>query len=227
MCVNTSASASDVKKNIIEVKQIRFLTDHTFVLRFDRGTFDFKPGQYLTAGLKDSLQHREYSVYSSENDNYLEIMVREVNDGDVSVQLKNSKVGQLLEINGPLGFMKVNPDDLSSKKFVLIASGTGIAPFHSFVKSYVSMDYTLLHGVKYAHEAYERSDYDPQRYVLCTSREKSDGFYGRVTDYLRDFQVTDNMLFYVCGNSNMIYEVYNILRNKGIGNEKIFSEVYF
>jgi ferredoxin-NADP reductase len=35
------------------------------------------------------------------------------------------------------------------------------------------------------------------------------------------------MLFYVCGNNNMIYEVSHILGDKGIPEENIFSEVYF
>ena len=35
------------------------------------------------------------------------------------------------------------------------------------------------------------------------------------------------MLFYLCGNNSMIYEVYHILLNKGIPDENMFMEVYF
>ena len=38
----------------------------------------FKAGQHIIAGLKGELDQREYSVYSGENDDYLEILVREV-----------------------------------------------------------------------------------------------------------------------------------------------------
>jgi len=214
-------------KNMVAIKQIRFLTDHTFVLRLDRTDFNFKPGQHLTLGVNNSLQHREYSIYSGDKDDYLEILVREILEGDISVQLKNVQVGQPVEINGPFGILRINEEDLPDKKFILIATGTGIAPFHSFVRSYKNMDYTIIHGVKYSNEAYEKSEYDFHRYVLCTSREKKEGFQGRVTDYLRKIPVTPDMRFYICGNSKMIYEVYSILRNKGVQTNDIFSEVYF
>ena len=32
---------------------------------------------------------------------------------------------------------------------------------------------------------------------------------------------------YLCGNSDMIYEVYGILRDRGVSREQIFAEVYF
>jgi ferredoxin--NADP+ reductase/benzoate/toluate 1,2-dioxygenase reductase subunit len=113
-----------------------------------------------------------------------------------------------------------------SRKLVFIASGTGIAPFHSFVRSYPGIDYTLIHGVRYKNEAYERDDYDPTRYILCTSKNNG-GHKGRVTRFLPGYPVERNMLFYLCGNNSMIYEVYHILRDKGIPDENIISEVYF
>jgi ferredoxin/flavodoxin---NADP+ reductase len=39
--------------------------------------------------------------------------------------------------------------------------------------------------------------------------------------------VEPEMLFYICGNNNMIYEVKHILRDKGIPPENIFTEIYF
>ena len=32
---------------------------------------------------------------------------------------------------------------------------------------------------------------------------------------------------YLCGNSDMIYEVYGILKAQGVSREQIFAEVYF
>jgi ferredoxin/flavodoxin---NADP+ reductase len=209
------------------IRQIRFLTEKTFVLRLDRGNIQFKAGQHIIVGLKEELNQREYSVYSGEKDDYLEILVREVLDGNVSVQLKHSKPNQLLQVNGPFGSFGLETFDMFSRKLVFIASGTGIAPFHSFVRSYPGIDYTLIHGVSYNNEAYERNDYDPHRYILCTSKEKSEGQKGRVTRFLPGYKVDSDMLFYLCGNNNMIYEVYHILRDKGIPDENIFSEVYF
>ena len=210
-----------------KVRQIRFLTEETFVLRLERGDIEFKAGQRIVVGLKDESELREYSVYSGENDDYLEILVREVLDGNVSVQLRHCEPGQLLQVTGPFGSFRLEKFDMYSRKLMFIASGTGISPFHSFVRTYPGIDYILFHGVRNNNEAYESNDYDPRRYFLCTSKESNGRHKGRITKFLPHYPVDPDMLFYVCGNNNMIYEVYHILRDKGIDDENIFSEVYF
>jgi ferredoxin--NADP+ reductase len=220
-------TVSPVSSASHKIKQIRFLTESTFVLRFDRGDIQFNAGQHIIVGLEGELNQREYSVYSGEKEDYLEILVREVVDGNVSSQLKDCKPGQLLQVNGPFGSFGIEPFDMFSRKLVFIASGTGIAPFHSFVRSYPGINYTIIHGVRYNNEAYERNEYQAGRYILCTSKENNGSHMGRVTKFLSTYTVDHKMLFYMCGNNNMIYEVYHILRDKGIADEKIFTEVYF
>jgi len=210
-----------------KIRQVRFLTESTFVLRIDRGNIQFRAGQHIIVGLTGEINQREYSVYSGEKDDYLEILVREVLNGSVSAQLKHCNPGQLLQINGPFGSFGLEPFNMFSRKLVFIASGTGIAPFHSFVRSYPGIKYNLIHGVRYNNETYERDDYDPGRYILCTSKENNGGHKGRVTGFLPGYPVNQDMLFYMCGNNNMIYEAYHILRDKGVPDEKIFTEVYF
>ncbi len=188
---------------------------------------DFKSGQHIIVGLKGELNQREYSIYSGENDDYLEILVREVPGGNVSQQLKNCITGDFLQVNGPFGSFGIEKFDLITKKHVFIATGTGISPFHSLVRTYSEIDYLLIHGVRYINEAYERNEYDPLRYSLCTSKENNGGKKGRVTRFLSGFQVKSGMLFYLCGNSNMIYEVSHILQDKGVPAENILTEVYF
>jgi len=225
--IEKKESGSVVSTDFYKIRQIRFLTESTFILRFDRGNMQFKAGQHIIVGLKGELNQREYSVYSGENDNYLEILVREIPEGNVSLQLKHCMPGQSLQVNGPFGSLVLEKFDMFSRKLVFIASGTGISPFHSFVKSYPGIDYILIHGVRYNKEAYERTDYDPQRYILCTSKESNGSQKGRVTSILPGYHVDRDMLFYVCGNNNMIYEVYHILSGKGIPDENIIAEVYF
>jgi ferredoxin--NADP+ reductase/benzoate/toluate 1,2-dioxygenase reductase subunit len=210
-----------------QIKDIRYLTDSTFLLRLERNQIQFRAGQYITTGLKDSIQHREYSIYSGEKDAYLEILIREILDGDISPQLKTLRTGQHVEVNGPFGYMKLDQEKIPTHRHVFIASGTGIAPFHSFVSTYPEIDYTLLHGVRYATEAYDRGDYDPDRYVLCTSRDKSGNYQGYVTSYLEQMVPEQDTIYYVCGNSNMIYDAFNLLERQGVARENILSEVYF
>ena len=216
-----------VSADIHSVTGIRFLTESTFVLRFERGEMNFRAGQRLVVGLEGDLDQREYSIYSGENDGYLEILVREVRNGNVSSKLKNCEPGRQLKVNGPFGSFGIESFHRNSGNLVFIATGTGISPFHSIVRSYPGISYTLIHGVRFRSEAYESFEYDSERYILCTSKEVTAGRKGRVTGYMQKFRATQDMLFYLCGNGSMIYEVYHILRDKGVRDENIITEIYF
>ena len=205
----------------------RHLTDHTFVVRFERKGLIFKPGQHLLASPDQQNTFREYSIYSGENDPWLEILVREVEEGHVSKSLKHLNQGDQILIDGPMGFFQVDPVTISGKKICFIASGTGIAPFHSMVKSYPSLDYLLIHGIRYQNEQYDKDTYQPGRYISCISKDKSGNYFGRVTGYLEsNFPGTD-MHYYLCGNFNMIRDVFELLTEKEIERNYIHTEVYF
>jgi ferredoxin/flavodoxin---NADP+ reductase len=210
-----------------EITRIRFLTETTFVVRMNRGGMKFRAGQRIIVGLKGELNQRDYSLYSGENDDYLEILVREVPDGTVSPQLIHCRPGQILDVNGPFGSFFPDPAEIFSRKYIFIASGTGISPFHSIIRSHPRIDYMLFHGVRYVNEAYESDHYDPARYILCTSQESFRGQQGRVTRFISLYPVKKDMLFFLCGNSNMIREVSLNLVNRDIPAENIITEIYF
>ncbi len=220
-------SASVINNNLKKIIQIRFLTKSTFVLTFNRDNFQFTAGQHVIVGTEVSLNQREYSIYSGEKQDYLEILVKEVIDGNVSKQLRNCKPGQLLEVNGPFGTFKLVTKNMYSIKHLFIATGTGISPFHSMVISYPGIRYTILHGIRYLKEAYNKDDYLRKSYIPCISEEKSSSHTGRVTKFLPEYPIEPDMMFYLCGNSSMIYEVCDILREKGVTGDRILTEVYF
>ena len=221
-------SKTNIKPSVLKVRGIRELTPTAYVLRFDRNGIPFRAGQHILLGKKDDLQAREYSIYSAEQDDYFEVLVKEVKEGLVSKQLKRMKPGEPVNFENPVGYFTLKDEDIPDRKYLFIASGTGIAPFHSFVRSYPGLNYKLLHGVRYAGEAYERHEYEKQRMVLCTSRDKKGDYHGRVTDYLREYPLEDkNTLCYFCGNCEMIHEAYDILLQQGVPSENLFAEVYF
>jgi ferredoxin--NADP+ reductase/benzoate/toluate 1,2-dioxygenase reductase subunit len=211
----------------ITVQQTRNLTSTAYVLRFDRHQREFLAGQHVILSIKDENNAREYSVYSGENDDYFEVLIKEVLEGDVSRRLKKLKPGTQLQMDGPLGFFTLRPEEIDTARYMFIASGTGIAPFRSYVRSYPHLDYTLLHGVRYSNEAYEREQYHPDRYMLCTTGDTSGNFNGRVTDYLRQTTIDTATQYYLCGNVKMIHEAFEILAQKGVPTENMHAEVYF
>jgi ferredoxin-NADP reductase len=155
------------------------------------------------------------------------VLIKEVDDGLVSRQLKNIVPGDRLEVRGPYGFFLTRSDAPESESLLFISSGTGIAPFHSFVKSYPQSDYQLIHGVRKKEEAYEREDYARKNLTVCTSRDEKGDFHGRLTDYLLHVELDLQRQVYLCGNSSMIFDAMDILRARGIPQQQIFTEVYF
>ena len=85
------------------VQEVRRLTGETIVLRMERGDIDFEPGQYVRIGVEGDSEIRDYSVYSGNNQAYLEVLLRRVEDGLVSKQLFDLEVGDKVMIGGPYG----------------------------------------------------------------------------------------------------------------------------
>jgi NAD(P)H-flavin reductase len=95
------------------------------------------------------------------------------------------------------------------------------------VKSIPGLNYKLIHGVRYANEAYEIENYDRERFTVCASRDEKGDFKGRLTDYIKNVEFAKNTCFYLCGNSDMIFDAMEILKSKGFDRESVTVEVYF
>ena len=217
-------SNSDNQHKLLETRK---LTDSTYILRMERRELAFRSGQHILLGEAESIHNREYSVYSGEEDDYFEVLIKEVETGMVSKQLKKLLKDDKLQIEGPLGFFTIESELIKSEKFLFVATGTGIAPFHSFSRSYPQLNYQLLHGVRKANEAYESKHYPAEKYTLCTSQDEKGNFVGRVTDYLRQNPVSKDTHCYLCGNFEMINEVFDILEKQGVPPQQVHAEVYF
>lgn len=214
-----------MNEQILKIISINHLTSHTYILRLERNNILFKSGQHICLGIESYPYFREYSVYSSEKDAFIEVLIKEVEDGDISKKLKHLQAGQNVRFKGPQGSFMDNASTVSNPVF--IATGTGISPFHSFVKTYPQSNYLLIHGVRNINEAYESNFYKPNKYILCTSRDAEGHFNGRVTNYLQPIELPMNTSFYLCGNGAMIYEVFDLLQKKGVDAHNIFYEIYF
>ena len=210
-----------------KVIALRCLSENTFVLSLPKSRFKFKAGQHISLSIMGDYQSREYSIYSAEEGKNLEVLVKEVEGGYFSPKLKDLKPGDLVEVHGPFGKFGLDKKKLSTHKHVFIASGTGIAPFHSIVKSNPGLNYHLIHGVRYSNEGYEKEEYQRNRYTMCVSRDDRGDFKGRLTAYLKKTGFDKNTCFYLCGNSDMIFDAMEILKNKGFDRDSVTVEVYF
>jgi ferredoxin--NADP+ reductase len=225
--MNASKGSVKMKKCLHQVIKSRKLTDLTFVLQLERCGLVFEPGQHLNIGLPDDGQQREYSVYSSVHDDVLEILVQTMPTGHVSSRLSQLSQGDAVLVNGPHGRFTLEQAAVDTRPFFLIATGSGIAPFHCFARSFDQLDYHILHGVRGPEGRHEHTAYPQGRYTACVSQSRQGGFRGRVTDYLKTHPADLRAHYYLCGNSDMIYDVFSLLMQQGMRREQIFTEVYF
>ncbi len=216
-------------KYTLPVSSLRWLSEQTFEVRFDRPTkMTFTAGQKVILGRKDS--RREYTLISSPNDSELAICVRHVEKGHFSSRLAQAKPGDMFEISSPYGFFTYQS---AGRVAVFMATGTGIAPFVSFARTGIR-NFLLLHGVFDEGELYYRSllSRSARNCIPCISKFgrkgelTEDAFFGRVTDYLEKHLVGGDNDFYLCGRGEMVRDAMHILdlRFSGL---KVFSEMFF
>jgi ferredoxin/flavodoxin---NADP+ reductase len=216
-----------IDTNYYKVLDLRQLTENTFILSLPKSRFKFVAGQHISLSITGDYQSREYSIYSAEEGDNLEILVKEVEGGYFSPKLKHLKIGDMVEVHGPFGKFGLDEKKRNTHQHIFIASGTGIAPFHSILKSNSELNYRIILGVRYVNEAYEIEDYDRDKFTLCTSRDEKGDFNGRLTEYLKQIEFEKNTCFYLCGNSDMIFDAMEILKTKGFDRESVTVEVYF
>lgn len=210
-----------------KVLGIDHLTESTFRLRTERPKMPIKAGQCFNVGVPGAGVNREYSMYSPADAPYLDFLVKEVEGGFVSPALNRLQIGNLVEIDGPYGEFCLNPPVNSDQHYLFLATGTGIAPFHSFVETLPNLNYTVLHGIRDPHEQYHESDYAQGRYIPCISRNIEGQPSFRLTEYLIKHPANPSSIVYLCGNRNMIVDAFEILREQGVLGDNLFTEVFF
>jgi ferredoxin--NADP+ reductase len=189
--------------------------------------FRFEAGQVIGIGLAEDGPRRLYSICSGEEEEEIWILYNVVEDGYLTPLLSEFEPGETLWITEPRGEF-VCQDEMA----VWIATGTGIAPFYSMLRSGKAVNKILIHGNRYLEQFYFYDEFFSilgSDYIRCCTGESAEGvFHGRVTDYLAQFQVSDaGLKYYLCGRSEMVVETRDILIKKGVPFDRIVSEIYF
>ncbi len=107
------------------------LTDRVFELRLSRPQgFGFQPGQRIT--LQHGRHARDYTLVNALEDDVLTVLVRLIPTGHMTPLLDQMPIGAELGFTGPDGRFRFHP---GRRPAVMVATGTGIAPFVAMIRA--------------------------------------------------------------------------------------------
>ena len=216
---------TDVNTFATELIDRRWLSEKTFEIKFS------KPSAYrIQAGQRVSVYYqgldRDYTTVSAPQDPEITLCIRKVDSGELTPALSSADIGTRFDISQPNGYFTFKP---SGRPPVFVATGTGIAPFCSMVRSGIT-GFTLLHGVDSSQDLYYQSELESAAncYIPCISGDdqSSDKYFrGRVTDYLQEHLPPAPYDFYLCGRREMIREVTWLVDERFPGS-LLYSETF-
>ena len=204
----------------------RWLSKKTFEIKLSKpSSYIIKAGQRVR--IYYQTMERDYTPISAPADPDITVCIRKVDTGKFTPALSTADIGTRFDISRPEGYFTFKPSPLPP---VFVATGTGIAPFCSMVRSGVT-GFTLLHGVDSPQNLYYQSELESAAdlYIPCISREyqSSDEYFrGRVTNYLQEHLPAAQYDFYLCGRREMIREVTWLVDERFPGSF-IYSEQFY
>lgn len=207
---------------LVEPKEMTFIAGQTVMLMVAPGV------------------NRSMSIASVPDEKNSILLAHDVGPmGPYSKWALSAKVGDMMSFMGPLGIFVLDKE--SPRKNVLVATGTGIAPFYSIVKDYLTHGETkeivLYWGLRHEEDIFWHKDFEifarshPNFHFKLTLSQGSDswqGLRGHVQDHL--FQEEKNLHdtdFYLCGNRNMVTDMKQKLSDAGVPIPQVKSELFY
>lgn len=199
---------------------------------------EFEPGQFVIVHVPKggSTVKRAYSIACPPHEEgVIELCIQHVEGGAASTFFWQLKDGMPVSLSGPHGrFTLKQPITYEP---VLMATGTGVAPFRSMIKHLFHLNVTqpiwLLFGTRYEHALLYEAEFRAMaslrhnfHYIPTVSRPKD--WRGETGHIQQTFQkyITDasNKEIYVCGWLEVVKAVVKDLQGFGVPKERIHYE---
>jgi ferredoxin-NADP reductase len=226
-----------MKAQLVSSVELAPLTRHfTFE---GEGELQFVPGQFLSLVGENAGKTitRAYSIASAPAGNRFDLCLNLVEDGTFTPLLFGMSPGDEIEYKGPYGvFVFRNPLTDS----ILVATGTGIAPFRSMLQERLPRErekqFTLVFGARHEHGLLYRAEFDelatqyPNFRFLPTLTRPGGGWTGlsgRVHAHVdAELGARRDVDVYICGMAEMVNELRSALKEKGLDRKRIIVEKY-
>lgn len=194
--------------------------------------FDFIPGQFISVREPrgDKFVTRAYSIASAPRaGNTFDLCLNRVEEGFMSNFLCDREIGETARFHGPHGLFVLKPE---VQDVILVATGTGVAPFRSMAQQLFGKDGSgqqrhqgrqvyLVYGTRYAEDLYYREEFEALaaefpnfHYTATLSRapESWTGARGYVQEHVRQIVgERKDMHVYICGLNEMVSATRKLL----------------
>jgi ferredoxin-NADP reductase len=216
-------------KEVMTVRGVRWHGSEIFELSLEREGLPFTPGDCLALFAADGRVSRPYSIASGTDEAVIRFVIRQMPGGEVTPFLATRQPGDAVRVSPPFGWFRPG-QHAAQRPCVMLATGTGIAPFLSALRSDPALKpAALLYGVRNASDLIDADwlvGHSSAR--IAVSREQADGyFHGRITSLLEEVELPDDADYYLCGLDAMIDEVTIWLETRGVDITRIHRECFF
>lgn len=217
-----------VRKFDLVLETSRMITPRVRELGFvpnDGEPLEFEPGQFVSLMIQtpEKLLRRSYSIATvpGSGDDLCRLAVAHVEGGRATQILFNMEQGEELPAIGPAGRFVLRDD--GHCRYVLLATGTGVTPYRSFLPELrerlqdPKIEVDLLLGVRNPEELLYgddfrqmAADFDNFRFYPCYSRVMPEtpgprDLKGYVQEHLDELNLDPSHdVVYLCGNPGMI-----------------------
>lgn len=201
---------------------------------------NFIAGQYIAVQLEDGTK-RSYSIANAPHEsNLLQLHIRLVPGGKFTGHVFNGmKVGDVLQIEGPLGSFFLREED--DKPVIFMSGGCGFGSVKGMVehafKIGLKRPMVLYWGARTPADLYSdlpekwQQEHDNFKFIPVLSEPKPEhGWQGRTglvhEAILQDYQQLDGYQVYACGSPEMVQAGRAPFMGKGLPEDQYFSDAF-
>lgn len=204
------------KEQVLEVKHY---SDRLFSFKTTRDkSFRFKNGEFAMIGLELEPKpiYRAYSIVSTNYDDHLEFLSIKVPDGPLTTHLKEVSPQDTILIKPKCTGSLVIDYLYPKENLVMLATGTGIAPFMSIVRDFETYErfknIFIFHTVREVKELAYKTELDNGyewgnlKYVDTVTREqynRTGRFWNYLEEYLPGGLDAERDAIMVCGSPEL------------------------